>query len=114
MTERHYWKARLVKGGPFIGVMTWHGAPVVDGEEIDRHHRWQALVRTETTSRAILMGDSIPIEVDGVFLRNIEKIDEAAYRYLVAHAAYATQRAPHMPDATPHKPINWLQQKTAL
>lgn len=114
MTERHYWKARLVKGGPFIGVATWHGAPVIGGDELDRHHRWQALVRNETTSRAILMGDEIPVEVDGVMLRNIEKITEAEYRYLVAHADYATRSAPHMPDASPENPIDWLQQKPAL
>lgn len=114
MAERHYWRAKLVKGAPFIGVVTWYGAPVVDGEELDRSPRWQALVRNETTSRAILMGDEIPIEVDGTFLRSIEKIDEAAYRYLIVHSAYATQRAPHMPDASPQKSINWLHQKPAL
>ncbi len=97
----HFYRARLVKGGPFVGVKTFFGPPFVDGEEVDRSPRWQALVRTETTARAILMGDATPIEVDGVMLRNIEGIPEAEYRYLVAHADYSTKYAPLNPDAAP-------------
>lgn len=106
MTERHYWQARLVKDGPFIALMTWKGAPIVDGEELDRHHRWQALVRNETSTRAILMGDEIPIDVDRLSLRNVEKITEAEYQYLKAHGAWAVQHAPHHPAASPKTAIN--------
>ena len=70
MSERHYWQARLTKGGPFIALVTYHGAPLVDGEELDRHHRWCALVRNETSTRAILMGDEIPIDVDGIMVKS--------------------------------------------
>ena len=107
----HYWSARLVAKGPYIGVMTWYGAPVVDGETLDRSHRWQALVRNETTSRAILMGDHIPIEVDGIFLRNIEAITKAQYQYLVAHSEFSTAHAPHNPDASPSEPIDFMKIK---
>lgn len=106
MTEQFYWKARFGKGMPVIGVMTWHGAPVIDGEEQDRSHSWQALVRTETTSRLVLQGDHCPIEVDGVFLRNCEPISEADYRYLVDHADWATKFAPAHPEAAPNKAID--------
>lgn len=103
---KHFYRARFVKDGPYVGVMTWFGPPMIDGEEIDRSPRWQALVRTETTARAILMGDALPIEVDGVALRNIETIAEPEYRYLVAHADYSTKFAPQQPDAAPKTAID--------
>lgn len=108
MSERFYWRARLVQGGPWIGVMTWFGPPLIDGEELERSPRWQALVRTEKSGRAVLFGDNCPIEVDGkdMTLRNLERIDEAEYQYLVKHAEWATQHAPHMPDAAPRTKID--------
>lgn len=102
----HYWKARLVKDGPWVGVKTWYGAPIFDGEEQDRSHRWQAMVGTETSSRLILMGDQTPIEVDGIGLRSITKIDAAEYQYLVTHAQWAAKHARHLPDAAPRRSIN--------
>lgn len=107
MTERHYWKCRLVAKGPHVGVVTWFGAPLIDGEELDRHYRWNALVRQETTSRAILMGAPCPIEVDGVFLRNIEPISETDYRLMTAISAWATQHRPDRPEAAPKTAIDW-------
>jgi len=109
--KRYYWRAKLGKDRPFIPVMTFFAGPWVDGEEQDRSPRWQALVRLETSGRAILMGDEVPIEVDGVSLRNIEKISEADYRYMVAHADYATKHAPHLPDASPKQAISWNRTK---
>ncbi len=108
---RYYWRAKLTKDGPFIPLVTWFGPPLVDGEEQDRGPRWQALVRLETTGRAILMGDEVPIDVDGVSLRNVESITEVAYRYMVDHARYATDHAPHLPDASPRQAIKWNRTK---
>lgn len=106
MIERHFYRARLVKGGPFIGVMAFLGGPLVDGEELDRSPRWQALVRTEKNGRVILMGDAVPIDIEGVMLRNLEAIPESEYRFLVAHAEWATAAAPHHPDAAPRVAID--------
>lgn len=111
MTKRWFWKCRLVAKGPYVGVMTWHGAPLVEGEELDRGHRWQALVRNETTGRMILLGEPCPIEIEGMFLRNIEPTSQPNYEYLVAHAAYATAHAPHMPDAAPAEAIDFMKMK---
>lgn len=102
-----FWRCRLVKAGPYVGVMTWHGPPLVDGEELDRSARHQALVGTETTGRAILMGDHLPIEVDGIGLRNIERIKEHEYRFLVATSDWATAHAPDRPQAQPRKPVDY-------
>jgi hypothetical protein len=104
--DPHFWRAKLVKNGPWVGVMTWTGAPYIEGEEQDRSHRPQALVRTETTARALLYGDPCPIEIEGMMLRNIERITEAEWKFLIEHSAWATQHAPHMPDAAPRTAID--------
>lgn len=103
-----YWRARFVAGGPWVGVKTLFGPPIIDGEELDRSPRWQAFVRNERTGRAVLFGDNCPIEVEGkdIMLRNIEGITQQEYEYLVAHSAWATQHAPHMPDAAPKTRID--------
>lgn len=104
--ETHFWRAKLIKDGPWIGVKTWLGAPLIDGEEQDRSHRWQALVRNETTGRMILYGEPCPIEVDGIGLRSLERITEADWKYLTDHSAWATAHAPTMPDAAPRVKID--------
>jgi hypothetical protein len=104
--RRHYWRARLVKGGPTIAVATFFDAPFVDGEIVDRAPRWQALVGTETTARAILMGDALPIEVDGATLRNLESVELAEYEFLIGHRAWAEEHQPDHYAATPRKAID--------
>ena len=111
MSERFYWRAKFAKGGPYVGVMTWCGPPVIDGEELDRSPRWQALVRNETNPRAILMGDQIPIEVEGIQLRSIEATTKADYEFMVAHSAYATVHRPDLPDASPSQAIDHFKSR---
>lgn len=111
MNKAHYWTAKLVKDGPDIGVMTFFDGPLVDGEILDRSCRWQAKVRTETTGRVILMGDQVPIEVEGVFLRNIKPTSRTNYEYLVSHADYSTNHAPHNVDATPTEAVDFMKIK---
>lgn len=108
MTDR-YFRARLVKDGPFIGVRLFVGPPIVDGEELDRSPRLQVMVADETTSRAVLMlgDDDIPIEVDGATLRSIASITAAEWRYQVAHQRWAIENAPNHPKASPRKPVDF-------
>lgn len=97
-----FYQGRLRKGGPFVGVAVWEGPPWVDGEEVDRSPRLQALVRTETTSRAvIIMGVDTPVEVDGVWLQNVTRTTKANYLDLIEHAEWATAHSPSSPDADP-------------
>ena len=105
----HFWRAKLVKDGPFVGVKTFYGPPLVDGEVLDRSPRWQAIVRLETSGRAILMGDEVPIEIEDKRLRGIERITEDAYLHLLAHADWATKHRPDLPDANPETPIDWAK-----
>jgi hypothetical protein len=113
VTERFYWKARLVKSGPWVPVVVWYGAPVIDGEEQDRSWSFQCLVRTETTSRLVLQGDHCPVEIDGLMLRNITRSDQGEYEFLRDHAQWATAHAPHMHDAAPAVPIDKKAEREA-
>ena len=106
-TARFY-QGRLRKGAPFVGIAVWEGAPWVDGEELDRAPRLQALVRTETTARAvIIMGVDTPVEIDGVWLQNVTHTTKANYLFLVEHASWSTAHAPANPDASPTEAIDF-------
>lgn len=107
MNQVRYYQARLVRDGPFVGVKTFFSGPVIDGEELDRGPRWQCLIGNETTARAILTGDYMPVEVDGVHLRNIERVEEHEYRFLVAETGWSVIHAPDRPQANPHKPVDF-------
>lgn len=109
MSQRWYWTAQLVKAGVDVGVMTFFDGPMVDGEILDRAPRWQALVRNETTARLILMGDNVPIEVDGILLRRIRPTTKTNYEYLIEHAAYSAAHAPMNPDAAPQEAVDFMK-----
>lgn len=111
MSERFYWRARLKSGAPYIALCTWWGQPIMDGEELDRHMRWQCLVSNETTSRMVLMGDSVPIDVDGISLRNIESISKGDYDFMRSHSAWAVEHRPDLPEAAPRSKIDWNRLK---
>lgn len=104
-----FYRARLAKRGPFIGVKVFLGPPLIDGEQIDRSPRWQALVDTETSARAVLMfgEDGLPVEVDGITVRNIEPTTEADYRFLVADSAHARDYRPADPKASPRQAVDF-------
>lgn len=109
MTGRHYYRARLAKDAVFIPVAVWFGPPFIDGTELDRSPRWQALVSTEPSARAVLLlGDNnVPVEIDDVQLRNIEPIAEHTYRFMVADAQHAADWRPNDPKASPKKAIDF-------
>lgn len=97
----------MAKLAPFVGVAVWEGPPWVDGCELDRSHRLQALVRTETTARAVLMmGVDAPVEIEGERLSNVQRISKDDYLHLVETAVWATAHAPHRPEATPREAID--------
>jgi hypothetical protein len=107
----HFWRAKLVPGGPFVGVKTFLGPPLVDGEYLDRSPRWQAIIRNETTARAILMlgNENAPVEIDGKNIRSVQAITKEDYLLLIRHSEWATKHAPHLPDANPETPIDWMK-----
>lgn len=109
MTTQRFFRARLAKAGPFIGVSMFFGPPVIDGDELDRSPRWQVTVGAETTSRAVLTlgADEIPVEVEDVLLRSVEPVTEAEWQYLVAHQTWAAEYAPNHPKADPRSAVDF-------
>jgi hypothetical protein len=103
----HFYRARLVKDGPFVGVKTWFGAPVVNGETLDRSPRWQALIHTDADPVAILTDGPLPIEVDGVTLRSVEAIAEHEYRFLLAHGEWCDATTANHPRTTPRQAVDF-------
>ena len=96
----HYWR-RFVKGGPKVPVKLWHGAPLdpVTGEELERGHRWQAIVNGEPVT-----GETEVLETWISCAGH--PIGEAEYRYLLALKNHAVQHEPEMPEAAPNSRID--------
>ena len=110
MNAPRFYRARIARRGPFIGVKVFFGPPLVGGEEIDRSPRWQTIVNGETTGRAVLQtgNDDVPVEVDGITLRNVEAITLAEYQFLVADAEHAREWRPDHPKAKPREAVDFL------
>lgn len=93
----HY-QTKLVKGGPWVAVLIWHGPPLdpETGEELDRSHRFQAL------------RDGKPVDIWTVwpFVAS-HPIDEPRYRFLLKKADWAVEHDPRQPEANPTKRIDF-------
>lgn len=99
-----YYRRRLVKGGVWMPVKLWFGPPLdpETGEELDRSWRWQAM-----DGDKLVAGDA---EIQDVWTRCCrEPINATEYFYLVADRAWCRENAPHLPEASPHKPIDLNQ-----
>lgn len=98
----HY-RIRLRSGAVYVGVRIWFGAPLdpVDGSELDRAPRWQAVANEE----------SIPLPRVWPKCAD-EPIDAGEYRYLCGVNAWAKENAPDSPQANPMQRINPLTAPT--
>jgi hypothetical protein len=107
--DTHFFTAQMVKDGPDIGVATFFAGPLIDGEFLDRSPRFQALIRNETSGRIIHQGEYTPVEVEGIFLRQIRETTRSNYLYLVTHSAFSTAHAPDNPDASPTEAVDFMK-----
>lgn len=95
--EAGFYKGRLVKGGPWVAIRIWFGAPrdPVTGEELDRSHRWQA------------ERNACEVDVDAVWpYCAANRIDKAEHDYLLATHRWAVEHAPNSPEAAPRERID--------
>ena len=95
--EPGFFKMRLVKGGPWVPALIYRPCPIEFKPEtfqwIDRVYHLKAEI------------DGMPTDVDRVWLSG-QYIIAAEYLYLRADRAWVRQHAPHLPEATPERPID--------
>jgi len=102
---------RLVKGGPPVAVRIYYGAPVVDGERLDRAPRWCAVIdgrtdRLERDADGNVLG-RVPIDAFEVWPEcSARRVDVGEYRFLLRLAAWARRHKPAHPAARPFERID--------
>ena len=107
-----YYATKLVRGGPRVAVRIWYGLPVIDGEEQDRAPGWFVEIdgRADRWEHDDDTGYRcrVPIDVERAWPYCArEPIDEAEYRYLIAHAAHMRAHQPDHPKAHPRKAVDF-------
>lgn len=97
-----FYKTKLVKGGPWVPVCIWFGAPLDPDtlEPLDRSHRWNAI------------RDNRLVDIDRVWPSVYgHEISEEDYRLMLALATHARKHDPQQPIANPRKRIDFLTVK---
>jgi hypothetical protein len=93
-----YYRMRLVRGGPLVGIRIWHGPPLEPWtrDVMDRVWRWQA------------EADGELIELDRVWPVCLsDPIDEKEYTFLVERSRWARRNDAYDPKATPRRKTDW-------
>lgn len=93
-----YYRMRLVRGGPLVGIKIWYGPPLDPStlDVMDRGFCWNALAN----------GDWIDVDRVWPACAN-EMIDEAEYRYLAALTQHAKQTDGANPMANVRRATDW-------
>lgn len=92
-----FYRTRLSRGGIFVGVLIWHGRPVIEGERLDRAPRWCVAVDGRTTNAE---GELLDVYETWPFA---EKISAREYAFLKRRRLWAEQHAPEHPAAQPRR-----------
>jgi hypothetical protein len=108
-----FYATRLVRGGIEVPVRIWFGAPIVDGDELDRSPRWCVELdgKTTKTERDPDTGYEarVPLDPlhDGVWPFCARKpITESEFAFLTRRAAWAREHQPEHPAATPRERVD--------
>jgi hypothetical protein len=100
----HY-RQRLVKRGPWVPVLIWHGPPIVDGEVLDRSWRWCVAINGETFRW--IDGNPEPIDVWDAWPEcSGQPIDRDEYQFMIRRVRWAREHAPDHWAANPYRPID--------
>lgn len=94
-----FYRMRLARGGAFVGIRVWYGAPLdpETGEEMDRSWRWQATANGE------------PINLDRVWPAcGNDPISKADHDHLAKLQAWARDHAPESGLADPRQRLDPL------
>lgn len=93
-----YYRMRLVRGGPLVGIRIWFGPPLEPWcrEEMDRYWRWNAEANGEH------------VELDRVWPQSVsDEITEDEYRFLVERTKWAKRNDAFDPMSAPRRKTNW-------
>jgi hypothetical protein len=97
-----FYGARLINGGISVGVMIWHGCPVIAGERQDRSPRWCIAVNGRTTDKN---GELLDVLERWPFVCG-EPISHREFAFRKRRRRWAREHAPEHPAAKPHDPID--------
>jgi hypothetical protein len=97
-----FYRRRLVKGGPAVGVLIFQACPIdpETGEPMQRSRPLLCLVNGEWAD---------PID-EWEWIAG-SRISEAEYLFLLADAAHAAEHRPTAPRARPREKINLLESE---
>ena len=102
-----FYGARLINGGIAVGVMIWHGCPVIAGERQDRSPRWCIAVNGLTTDKN---GELLDVFDRWPFVGG-EPISHREYAFRKRRRLWARKHAPEHPAANPFEPIDLRKLK---
>lgn len=95
-----FYRTRLIRDALAVGVMIWHGKPVIDGEQQDRRARWNVAVDGRTCNRD---GELLDAHDLWPF---VQPISHREFAFLKRRALWARKHAPEHPAARPYAPID--------
>lgn len=112
-----FYEVRLIRGGIYVGVRFWFGAPVLDGDEQDRSPRWCVEVDGQTT-RPVVDDDGHDTG-QREYLDPFETwpyacgrpISEREFNFRARRRRWAEDNDPEHPAAQPRRPIDVLNLK---
>ena len=99
--EAGYYKRRFVRGGPWVPVRLWFGAPrdPITGDELERSHRWQAEVR------GLAVTDEIEVLDTWIGCAG-NPITETEYADMLSKIEHAETRDQRLPEFKPDQKID--------
>lgn len=97
-----FYEGRLINGAIRVGVMIWHGYPVIAGERQDRAPRWCIAVNGRTTDKH---GELLDVFERWPFVAG-KPISHREYAFRKRRQRWARDHAPEHPAANPYEPIN--------
>ncbi len=104
-----FYRMRLVKDGPAVGVRIWHGGSLdpITGEELERPHFWRCAVN----GMQVPINEIIPWWGDAGSHDHVpgEPITADLYAYYAKDHAWAKAYAPTDPAANPRKKVDMTQ-----
>lgn len=97
-----FYRGRLCNGGVYVGVMIWHGCPVIAGERQDRSPRWCIAVNGRTTDDA---GELLDVYERWPYVGG-ERITAREFGFMKRRRLWAERHDPEHPVAQPQRPVD--------